>query len=169
MRIPDGEVSCVKLLALVGLPFISTTALAQGDPPIGQDIQSKASQVDTGATPEFSDPGNATAKAIAANLGISVGDATSRLRVQVRAAKLSEQLSQRFPDTFAGTFWIVGSPSAHMSLEGDSGGPVVAGSIAYGWTHGKLGWLAYYRNAYTAAYTVYQTTNLRMIVCTTNC
>lgn len=71
----------------------STFALAQStNAPVGQDVPTVAKvRVDTDAQEAitFSDPGNATAKAFSAAMGISIGEATSRLR----ARRVSRALS----------------------------------------------------------------------------
>jgi hypothetical protein len=71
---------------------------------VGNGIISVASKVDDSGqiAIEFTDPGNETAKQVAAALGITVGEATSRLKAQARAARLVDRLTRRFPDSFAG-------------------------------------------------------------------
>ena len=71
----------------------STLTSAQSDGnPVGQDVASPAKgrvDSDTQEAIEFSDPGNATAKAFAAVMGISIGEATSRQRSQARLARVN--------------------------------------------------------------------------------
>ena len=76
----------------------STLALGQVEPPTKPQIKIDGT---TQEAIDFSDPGNTTAKALAASLGISVGEATSRLRAQVRMAKVVADLQAKHPD-FAG-------------------------------------------------------------------
>lgn len=72
---------------------------------MGQDATNPAKgRVDTATQEaiEFSDPGNGTAKAFAAAAGVSIGEATSRLRAQARLARVVAELSAKHPDSFAG-------------------------------------------------------------------
>lgn len=57
-----------------------------------------------GATFEgpFADPGNLQAKELATREGISVGEATRRLRMMHKAGQLARRLEQQAPETFAG-------------------------------------------------------------------
>ena len=71
----------------------------------GQDISARlASKPDSVGQQAitFADPGNGTAKALASELGISVGEATSRLRAQSRLARVMADLEARSPGSFAG-------------------------------------------------------------------
>lgn len=80
-------------------------AQTAGQQAAGKDVTAqpaaRADVVGQGAI-DFADPGNATAKALAAELGISVGEATSRLRSQARLARVISDLERRSPDSFAG-------------------------------------------------------------------
>lgn len=51
---------------------------------------------------QFNDPGNSTAKALAQSEGISVGEATSRLKQTTNAARYVRRMQEKFPDRFAG-------------------------------------------------------------------
>lgn len=67
------------LLAVWG---ISTIAIAQNPPEPPTIDESRIVPVSEVTNRPFNDPGNATAKAVAEVEGISVGEATSRLRRQ---------------------------------------------------------------------------------------
>ena len=53
-------------------------------------------------TEPFSDPDGTTTAALAKMSGVSVGEATRRLRIMNEAARLVYVLEKRFPDTFSG-------------------------------------------------------------------
>ena len=92
---------------IIGVALLSTTAYAQQDSEnIGSDISKGAAQEATSTEiAEFRDTGNATAKAVAEANGISVGEATRRLKIQRNAQRLERRLSERFPDSFGGIFF----------------------------------------------------------------
>lgn len=97
----------MKLSSPAGLLLAtSTMVLAQSTgTPVGQDVATIAkgrADTDVQEAITFSDPGNATAKGFAAAMGISIGEATSRLRAQARLARVVAELSARHPDTFGG-------------------------------------------------------------------
>lgn len=52
----------------------------------------------------FSDPGNNMAKSYAADFGVSVGEATRRLKQQNKMRALRARLMAKYPDTFAGLY-----------------------------------------------------------------
>lgn len=52
----------------------------------------------------YSDPGNSMAKSYAADFGVSVGEATRRLKQQNRMKALRARLMAQHPDTFAGLY-----------------------------------------------------------------
>lgn len=50
----------------------------------------------------FADPGNETAKALAQHEGISVGEATRRLRLAHNAGRMGRRLAEQYPETYSG-------------------------------------------------------------------
>lgn len=93
--------SLVAGLVLAASP-IAVIAQNSGTP-AGQEATAKGRvDTDTQEAITFADPGNATAKAFAEAIGISVGEATSRLRAQARLARVVADLSAKYPDEFAG-------------------------------------------------------------------
>jgi hypothetical protein len=119
-----------------GLLLIGTTlpvsVLAQQGTPVGQDKIPANVKVDDPAQVqvEFTDPGNQTAKAVAAASGISVGEATSRLRTQARSAALIARLEAQFPETFAGVEFTSGPAMRVRALFKPGGAPQSAVAAA---------------------------------------
>ena len=65
---------------------------------------------------------------------------------------------------YGGYFYTIDHPSVSMSEGGDSGGPVVAGQQAWGWTHGRqTGGV----NVFLSIERVYAGTPLRLTICPT--
>src|SRR5690242_3135400 len=87
------------------LTITASASLAQDRPVTGGDPPKRPARlVDSGSghDPNFSDPGNYTARSVAKLKGISVAEAKRLLHAQQRSGLLIESLSAQFPDTFLG-------------------------------------------------------------------
>lgn len=86
------------------LTVTAAASLAKDRPATGGHPPKPARLVDSGSghDPNFSDPGNYTARSVAELKGISVAEAKRLLHAQQRSGLLIESLSVQFPDTFLG-------------------------------------------------------------------
>lgn len=105
MKQSSGCIASFDKLLLAGtIMAAATMAPANGqekDPPPPPELPADAKIGPAKFDVPFSDPGNETAKEMAATLGISVGQATSSLRKSQNAARFAARMQQLHPDRFA--------------------------------------------------------------------
>lgn len=91
-------------IALISLLSFADAAVAQNRQPGGIPEGVPAMGKAGGATFDepFADPGNLQAKALASREGISVGEATRRLRMVHKAGQLARRLERQSPESFSG-------------------------------------------------------------------
>ena len=91
-----------RLMLVCSLIYAAPLSAQQSEIPPPPDLPPNAKVGPGDLQGEFNDPGNSTAKSMAQAEGISVGEATSRLKQATNAARNVHRLQERFPDRFAG-------------------------------------------------------------------
>lgn len=96
----ERPAACAILLGCCALatPAASQNAAIPPPPELPNNTRLGAGDLEG----KFNDPGNETAKALARAEGISVGEATSRLRQTTNAARFVRRMQEKFPERFAG-------------------------------------------------------------------